>query len=190
MRKPLLAPVNGRRSNITCDHLKASVRQLLSIITKPTTNNEGELSFALNVSAIQPLDEVGITDHLRPVDGLLISLSLRVQSFKPACCIPPLHKLLGELLCLCSCLIFHLTSPVFSVSMFPEEEKTRVAICPILFGRGSDISTAASSDNSSSLEYPCCPVRALTYADFFSVCFRDQPANRDERLLEDVRVGR
>src|SRR2546430_4270993 len=88
MRKPLLAPVNGRRSDIKGDHLKASVRQLLSIITQPTPNYEGELSFALNVSAIKPLDEVGITDHLSPVDGLLISLSLRVESFKPACGIP------------------------------------------------------------------------------------------------------
>src|SRR5438552_19027023 len=88
MRKPLLAPVNGRRSDIKGDHLKASVRQLLSIITQPTPNYEGELSFALNVSAIKPMDEVGITDHLSPVDGLLISFSLRVQSFKPACCIP------------------------------------------------------------------------------------------------------
>src|SRR6266700_5391663 len=114
MRKPLLAPVNGRRSDIKGDHLKASVRQRLSIITQPTPNYEGELSFALNVSAIKPMDEVGITDHLSPVDGLLISLSLRVQSFKPACCIPPLHKLLGELSGLCSRLLFHLASPVFS----------------------------------------------------------------------------
>src|SRR5437868_7081816 len=88
MRKPLLAPVNGRRSNITCYHLKASARQLLSIITKPTTHHECPLAFAPNVSAIQPLDEVGITDHLSSVDGLLISLSLRVESFKPACGIP------------------------------------------------------------------------------------------------------
>src|SRR2546422_9641213 len=121
MRKPLMAPVNGRRSNIKCDHLKASMGQLLSIITKTTPNNEGPLAFALNVSAIQPLDEVGITDHLSPVDGLLISLSLSIQSFKPACCIPPLHKLMGELSCLCSCLLFHLASPVFSLSIVPEE---------------------------------------------------------------------
>src|SRR2546423_3039920 len=114
MRKPLLAPVNGRRSNITCYHLKASARQLLSIITKPTTHHECPLAFAPNVSAIQPLDEVGITDHLSPVDGLLISLSLRVESFKPAYCIPPLHKLLGELSGLCSRLLFHLASPVCS----------------------------------------------------------------------------
>src|SRR5713226_5700633 len=134
MRKPLLAPVNGCRSNITCDHLKASVRQLLSIIAKPTTNDEGSPAFAPNVSAIQPLDEVGITDHLDPVDGLLISLSLRVQSFKPARCIPPLRKLLGELSCPCSRLIIHLVSPIFSVSMFPVEDETRVALCPILFG--------------------------------------------------------
>src|SRR5258708_11231784 len=175
MRKPLPAPGNGRRSNIKGDHLKASARQLLSIITKPTTNHEGELSFALNVSAIQPLDEVGIDFHIRPVDGLLISLSLRVQFFKPACCISPLHKLLRELSCLCSCLIFHLTSPVFALSIFPEEEKTRVVICPIPFWERGDISTTSSPDNHRSLEYPCCPVRALTYADCLSFCLREMP---------------
>src|SRR6266852_101109 len=161
MRKPLLAPVNGCRSNITCDHLKASVRQLLSIIAKPTTNDEGSPAFAPNVSAIQPLDEVGITDHLDPVDGLLISLSLRVQFFKPACCIPPLRKLLGELSCPCSRLIFHVASPVFSVSIVSEEDEMRVAICPILLGRG----TAPPPDNTCSLESPCCLIQAPTYAD-------------------------
>ncbi len=65
-----MAPGNGRRSNIKCNHLKASMGQLLSIITKTTPNNEGELSFALNVSVIKPLDEVGITDHLSPVESL------------------------------------------------------------------------------------------------------------------------
>src|SRR3989442_7140535 len=102
MRKPLLAPVNGRRSNITCYHLNAWVRQLLSIITKPAPNHEHELAFPLNISAIQPLDEVGIDFHVRPMDGLLIALGLRIEFLKPARGIPTLRKLLGELSCLCS----------------------------------------------------------------------------------------
>ena len=56
MRKPLPAPGNGRRSNITGDHLKASMRQLLGIITQPTPNYEGELALTPNGSAIQPPD--------------------------------------------------------------------------------------------------------------------------------------
>src|SRR5438067_551850 len=114
MRKPLPAPVNGRRSNIKGDHLKASARQFLGIITQPTPNHEGPPAFALNVSAIQPRDEVGIDFHVGPVDGLLIALSLRVQLLKPARSISPLRKLLGELPCLCSCLLFHLASPIYS----------------------------------------------------------------------------
>src|SRR6266567_43800 len=119
MRKPLLAPDDGRRSNIKGDHLKASARQLLGIITQPASNHEGPPACAVNVSAIQPPDEVGIDFHISPVDGLLISLSLRVEFLKPARGISPLPKLLGELSCLCSCLLFHPTSPVFSfVSSF------------------------------------------------------------------------
>ena len=76
MRKALLAPGNGRRSNIKGDHLKASMRQFLGIITQPTPNDEGKLALTHNGSAIQPPDEVGIDFHVSPVDGLLISLSL------------------------------------------------------------------------------------------------------------------
>jgi len=76
MRKALLAPGNGRGSNIKGDHLKASLRHLLGIIPQPTPNDEGELALTPNGSAIQPPDEVGIDFHVSPVDGLLISLSL------------------------------------------------------------------------------------------------------------------
>ncbi len=76
MRKALPAPGNGRRSNITGDHLKVSLRQLLGIITQPTPYHESPPACALNILAIQPPDEVGIDFHVSPVDGLLISLSL------------------------------------------------------------------------------------------------------------------
>ena len=76
MRKALLAPGNGRRSNIKGDHLKASMCQLLGIIPQPTPNHEGELALTRNVSAIQPPDEVGIGFHVSPMDGLLIALRL------------------------------------------------------------------------------------------------------------------
>ena len=96
MRKALLVPGNGRRSNIKGDHLKASMCQLLCIIPQPTPNHEGELAFAPNVSAIQPPDEVGIDFHVSPVDRLLISLSLRVQCLKPARGIPPAAQTPGR----------------------------------------------------------------------------------------------
>src|SRR6266567_81461 len=117
MRKPLLAPDDGHRGNIKGDHLKASARQLLGIITQPTPDHEGELAFTPKVSAIQPVDQVGIDFHVSPADGLLISLSLRVQPFKPARGISALRKLLGELSCPCSCLLFHSASPVFSMNI-------------------------------------------------------------------------
>jgi hypothetical protein len=115
MREPPPAPGNGSRSNVKGDYLKASVCQFLGIIPKPTSNHESELSCALNVSAIQPPDEVGIGFHISPVEGLLISLSLRIQFLKPARCIPTLYKFMGELSRLCSCLLFHVASPVFSL---------------------------------------------------------------------------
>src|SRR5215471_731811 len=138
MRKPLLAPDNGCGSDIKGDHLKASVRQFLSIIAKPATNNEGSLAFAPNVSAIQPSDEVGIDFHLRPVDGPLIALSLSIQSFEPARCIPPLHRLLGEMSCLCSCLLFHLASPVFSCVFRLRSSRVLQSLCRQRAGPGRD----------------------------------------------------
>src|SRR5467141_1537063 len=124
MRKPLPAPGNGRRSNVKGDHLEASVRQLLGIITQSTPNHESELSFALSASAIQPPDEVGVDFHVGPVNGLLIFLSLHVQCLKPARGIPPLRKLLGELPRPCSCLLFHPMSPVFSLALLSDNNRS------------------------------------------------------------------